>query len=138
MGRIIGIDFGMKRTGLAVTDPLKIIASGLTTVETNQVISYLKNYLASNEVESFVIGYPLNMDGSPAEIAGQTDKFIETLKKNFPALPVEKTDERLTSKMAFQTMIDAGLGKMKRRDKSLVDKISATIILQSYLEKSNK
>ena len=138
MGRIIGIDFGLKRTGIAVTDPLKIIATGLTTIQTPVLMDFLKKYINENEVETIVSGYPMNMDNTPAEIIPQIDKFIEILKKEFPLINIEKMDERMTSRMAFQTMIDAGIGKMKRRDKSLVDKISATIILQSYLEKTQK
>jgi len=137
LARIIGIDYGSKRVGLATTDPLKIIATGLTTVETPGLFPFLSNYILSNEVECFVVGYPVNMDNTPGKFTGEVDKFIDKLKITFPGIAVEHIDERLTSKMAFQTMIDSGIGKMKRRNKSLIDKISATIILQSYLEKTN-
>ena len=134
LSRIIGIDYGLKRVGVAVTDPLQIIAGGLTTVENKNILHFLKDYFLKNEVEAIVVGYPVNMDNTVTEITGEVDKFLDILKKNFPVCPVHKIDERLTSRMASQTILDSGIGKMKRRNKALVDKVSATIILQSYLE----
>jgi len=133
MGKIMALDFGKKRTGIAVTDDLQIIASGLTTVLTPQLISFLKNYLQSETVELFVIGKPKQMDNTDSESEVLIVSFINKLKKVFPNIPIEREDERFTSKMAFQTMIDSGFSKKKRQDKALIDEISATIILQSYL-----
>lgn len=133
MARILGIDYGKKRTGLAVTDPLQLIASGLTTVLTHDLIPYLKKYLAQEEVELVLIGEPKSLDGSDTDATGLVTECIRILKKNFPQLPVKKVDERFTSKMAFQSMLDSGLKKKDRRNKALVDEISATIILQEYL-----
>jgi putative holliday junction resolvase len=138
LGRVIGIDYGLKRVGIAVTDPLKIIAGGLTTVKNEEVMSFLQDYLSKNEVEEIAIGYPVNMNGTEIEMTQHVNRFIVLLNKKFPGVPVIKTDERLTSRMAFQTMLESGISKTKRRDKALVDKISATIILQSYLEKIKK
>lgn len=134
MGRIMAVDYGKKRTGLAVTDELRIIAGALATVPTKEIMDYLRKYAAANKVDIIVVGEPRQMDNSPSEYAAQTDKFVERLKSIFPDISVERVDERFTSKMAFQTMIDAGLGKKDRQNKALVDSISATIILQSYLE----
>ncbi|WP_348716794.1 Holliday junction resolvase RuvX [Tenacibaculum sp. 190130A14a] len=133
MGRILAIDFGKKRTGIAVTDELKIIASGLTTVDTNDLISFLKDYIAKEKVELFVIGKPKQMDNSDSESEQLIMPFINKLVKEIPQIPYKRVDERFTSKMAFQTMIDSGLKKKQRQNKALVDEISATIILQSYL-----
>lgn len=133
MGRILAIDFGTKRTGIAVTDELQIIASGLTTVATSELISFLKSYVDKEQVEVFVIGEPKQLDNSPSESAEAVASFISKLMHHFPQIPVKRVDERFTSKMAFQTMIDSGLSKGKRKDKGLIDEISATIILQSYL-----
>ena len=133
MGRILAIDFGTKRTGLAVTDPMQIIASGLTTVETKELIQYLKAYVNSEDVEKFVVGEPKQMDNTASESEVHIQKFLEKLIKEFPNIPVVRVDERFTSKMAFQTMIDSGLKKKQRQNKALVDEISATLILQSYL-----
>ncbi len=133
MARILAIDYGQKRTGIAVTDELQIIASGLTTVATGELMSFLKKYINEETVELFVLGEPKQMNNEVSESEAHILPFIETLKKEIPSIPVERMDERFTSKMAFQTMIDSGLGKKKRRDKGLVDEISATIILQSYL-----
>lgn len=139
MGRIIAIDYGRKRTGLAATDPLQIVANGLATVPSHEAIGYLLKYTAEEEVEAFVVGYPVQMNNTVSESVKYIDPFIKKLKKEFPGILVELMDERFTSKMAFQTMIDAGLKKKDRRNKELVDSISATIILQSYLEmKKNK
>jgi len=133
MARILAIDFGKKRTGIAVTDELKIIASGLTTVATKDVLSFIKAYVKKESVELFVIGKPRQMNNSDSEIEQYIAPFLELLEKTIPTIPIIRIDERFTSKMAFQTMIDSGLKKKQRRSKGLVDEISATIILQSYL-----
>jgi putative Holliday junction resolvase len=134
MGRIIAIDYGRKRTGLAATDPMQIIANALDTIPSPTVINYLKEYIESEEVDEFVVGYPKQMNNTASESVKYIDPFIKQLKRAFPGKPIELADERFTSKMAFQAMIDAGLGKKDRQNKELVDSISATIILQSYLE----
>jgi putative Holliday junction resolvase len=133
MARILAIDFGKVRTGLAVTDELKIIASGLTTVATKEVIDFLKDYTTKNEVELFLVGEPKQMDYTPSESESLIIPFIGRLKHAFPNMPIKRVDERFTSKMAVQTMIDSGLKKKQRKNKALLDEISATIILQSYL-----
>ncbi|OSY89357.1 Holliday junction resolvase [Tenacibaculum holothuriorum] len=133
MGRILAIDFGKVRTGIAVTDELQIIASGLTTVATKDLIPFLKDYIQKENVELFVLGEPKQMDNSASESEALITPFIEKLSKQIPTIPIHRVDERFTSKMAFQTMIDSGLKKKQRRNKALVDEISATIILQSYL-----
>ncbi len=134
MGRILAIDYGTKRCGIAVTDVLKIIANGLDTVETKSLLHFLNQYGREEEIESFVIGVPVNLDGSPSEIYDEVKRFIEKLKKAFPGKQVFEVDERFTSKMAEQAIRDAGVKKKKRRDKGLIDKVSATIILQEFLE----
>ncbi len=134
MGRVLALDFGKKRTGIAVTDELQIIASGLKTVDTKDLMTFLKEYLNSENVELFVIGEPKQMDYTESESEVLIKKFINQLEKQFPITPIKRIDERFTSKMAFQSMIDGGLGKKKRQDKGLIDKISATIILQTYLD----
>ena len=133
MSRILAIDFGKKRTGIAVTDHLQIIASGLTTVNTGEIYSFLKEYINNEEVELFLVGEPKQMDNTVSESEALIAPFIDKLIKMFPTIPVKRIDERFTSKMAFQTMIDSGLKKKQRQNKALVDEISATIILQSYL-----
>lgn len=133
MGRILAIDYGTKRTGIAVTDEMQIIASGLTTVNTNELLPFLKNYISTETVEKFVVGEPKQMDNTVSESEVFIQKFLEKLNKEIPSIPVERVDERFTSKMAFQTMIDSGLKKKQRQNKALVDEISATLILQSYL-----
>ena len=133
MARILAIDYGKKRTGIAITDELQIIASGLTTVDTSELINFLKRYIKEETVELFVLGEPKQMNNDVSESEALILPLIETLKKEIPSIPIKRVDERFTSKMAFQTMIDSGLGKKKRQDKGLVDEISATIILQSYL-----
>ncbi|KAB1159314.1 Holliday junction resolvase RuvX [Tenacibaculum aiptasiae] len=133
MGRILAIDFGKKRTGIAVTDELQIIASGLTTVNTNELITFLIDYTKKENVELFIIGKPKQMDNTDSQSEELILPFIEKLKKSIPTIPLKRVDERFTSKMAFQTMIDSGLKKKQRQNKALVDEISATIILQSYL-----
>ena len=134
MGRIVAIDFGQKRTGIAVTDPLQIIANSLTTVPSSEVISFLTAYAAKENVDAFVVGYPRQMNNSLSESVRYIDPFIEKLKKTFPDKEVFLVDERFTSKIAVQTMIMGGVKKKDRQNKALVDSISATIILQSYLE----
>ncbi len=139
MGRILAIDYGTKRVGLAVTDPLQMIASPLTTIHSKDVIEFLKDYTTKEEVECFVIGEPKRMNYESSDTEKQIGPFIKALKKNVPGIDVERFDERFTSKIAFQAMIDAGLKKKDRARKELVDKISAAVILQSYLEmKLNK
>lgn len=134
MSRILAIDYGKKRTGLAVTDPLKIIPNGLTTVNTKDVISFLINYVQKESVELIVIGLPIQMNGLPSENQQRVRQFAVQLSKTIPSIPIVFYDERFTSKIAHQTMLDAGLTRKARRDKALVDEISATIILQSYLD----
>lgn len=138
MARILAIDYGSKRVGLAVTDPNQMIATGLATVDTKEIIVFLKTYIGKEPVERFIVGDAMHLDGTPAQSAPMIEAFIKILQKEFPEIPVGRIDERFTSKMAFQTMIDSGIGKMKRRDKKLVDKISAVLILQSYLETKGK
>ncbi|MFS4483263.1 Holliday junction resolvase RuvX [Hyunsoonleella sp. 2307UL5-6] len=133
MPRILAIDYGKIRTGIAVTDELQIIASGLTTVATSDLISFLKEYTSKERVELFLVGEPKQMDNSPSESEVLIIAFLKKLSKVFPKMPVTRVDERFTSKMAFQTMIDSGLKKKQRKNKALVDEISATLILQSYL-----
>ena len=133
MGRILAIDFGKKRTGIAITDELQIIASGLTTVETKLLISFLKDYISRENVELFIIGKPKQMNNNDSESEALILPFIKKLQKEIPQIPLKRVDERFTSNMAFQTMIDGGLKKKQRQDKGLIDEISATIILQSYL-----
>lgn len=133
MGRIVAIDFGLKRTGIAVTDVLKITANGLTTLDTSVVLEFLYNYIQTESVELFVVGEPANLDGSPTHATLSANNFVAELQKKIPDIPVEREDESFTSKMAMQTLIDAGIKKKKRQDKKLLDKISAAIILQSYL-----
>lgn len=134
MGRILAIDYGRKRTGIAVTDPLQIIANGLGTVLTEQLLSFLKEYIKSEDVDLFVVGAPRTVSNEPSENMQYVDSFVKKLKKAFPHIPVELVDERFTSKLAKQTILSAGARKKKRQDKALVDKVSAVIILQSYLE----
>ena len=135
MPRILSIDYGFKRTGLAVTDPLQIIATGLTTVESKQLVPFLKDYFAREEVELIIIGEPKNWDDSDTHATPLVEKCIKQLQKNFPAIPIKKVDERYTSKMAKDAMLEMGLKKMQRRDKKLVDEIAATIMLQEYMQK---
>jgi len=134
MGRIVAIDYGTKRVGLAVTDPLQIIASALDTIHSKDVIAYLKVYNESEGIESFVLGMPKRLDGTPTNATPLVQQFQRLLKKNFPEKPVYLHDERYTSKMALDAMIAGGVKKKDRREKGNIDKVSATIILQSYLE----
>ena len=133
MARILAIDYGLKRSGIAVTDELQIIASGLTTVATADLMAFLKDYTAKEPVELFLVGEPKQMDNTASESEKFIKPFLMQLEKAFPNIPVKRVDERFTSKMAFQTMIDSGLKKNQRKNKALVDEISATLILQSYL-----
>lgn len=134
MGRILSIDYGGKRTGLAVTDPLKIIASGLGTVDTPKLMAYLKDYFARETVELVIIGMPTNWDDSDTHATPLVKKFIAEFKKAFPAIPVKEVDERYTSKLATQAMLQMGLKKKQRQNKKLVDEIAATIMLQEHLQ----
>ncbi len=133
MARILSIDYGKKRTGIAVTDPLQIIANGLATVSTSELFDYLKNYISQEEVERVIIGKPLQTNGLPSENMQRVEQFVNRWRKAMPAIPIEYVDERFTSVLAHQVMIDGGLRKKARQDKALVDRISATIILEDYL-----
>jgi len=135
MPRILSIDYGIKRTGIAVTDEMQIIASGLTTVPSDTLITFLKDYFSKEKVEKVIIGEPKQMDGTPSQSAEIIEKFIKTFKMTFPEMPLDRVDERFTSKMAFQTMIDSGLKKKQRQNKALVDEIAATIMLQDYMNR---
>lgn len=134
MGRILSIDYGKKRTGIAVTDPLKIIAGGVTTVATTDLVKYLTDYIARENVERVIIGEPKQNDGTPSENMSRITPFVNRWEKLFPNIPIELYDERFTSVLAHRAMIDGGLRKKARQNKALVDEISATIILESYLE----
>ena len=138
MARIVGIDYGIKRVGIAVTDPLRIIASPLETIETSKIFDYLKKYCTSEIVDLFIIGYPKDLMNRDMEITKKVDVFINQLKTIFPNTELMKVDERFTSKIAFQTILQTGINKTKRKDKSLIDKISACLLLQSYLELNHK
>ena len=133
MARILALDFGKVRNGIAVTDALQIIASGLTTVATTDLLKFLEDYFAKENVELILVGEPKQKDGSASQSEALIVPFLEKLKKKFSTIPIKRVDERFTSKMAFQTMIDSGLKKKQRQNKALVDEISATLILQSYL-----
>jgi len=133
MSRIIAIDYGKKRTGIAVTDPLRIIASGLKTIATQEIFPFLRNYFSKENVDVALIGEPKQMNGTPSESTDIIEKFAAEFQKEFPAIKIERVDERFTSKIASKTLIDSGLKKRKRQDKSLLDTISATIMLQDYL-----
>ena len=132
MARILSIDFGLKRTGLAVTDPLQIIATGLTTLHSKELIPFLKNYFLKEPVELILIGWPTNWDDSSTHATPLVEKCIKDMQKNFPDMPIKKVDERYTSKMAKDAMLEMGLKKMQRRNKALVDEIAATIMSVSY------
>ena len=134
MARLLSIDYGKKRTGIAVSDPLQLIANGLTTVETSRLFEFLADYLQREEVACIIVGLPKQMNNQPSENMKRIEPFVNRLKKLYPHIPVEYYDERFTSKMAHQTMIDAGLKKKDRQNKELVDEISATILLQGYME----
>lgn len=134
MSRLIAIDYGAKRTGLAVTDPLQIIATALEAVRTHDLLEFLKKYVEKEEVEAFVVGMPRKLDNTDSENAGRVQIFLKALKKTFPQIPIHTHDERFTSSMALQSMIASGSKKSDRRVKGNIDKISATIILQSFME----
>jgi len=136
MGRVVALDFGKVRTGIAVTDELQLIASGLTTVPTKELILFLKTYIEKENVAKIVVGEPKQMNNEPSESEALIIPFLKKLTATFPKIPMERQDERFTSKMAFQTMIDSGLKKKQRQNKALVDEISATIILQAYLNRN--
>lgn len=136
MDRIIGIDYGRKRVGVAVSDPLGIFASALETVHSAKIIEYLKNYAQKETIVRFVVGYPVNMNGAPSEAAKDVDVFLKHLAKAFQDVPVVLEDERFTSVLAHRAMIDGGMKKQDRRNKESVDKISAAIILQSYMDRN--
>ena len=133
MGRILALDYGKVRTGIAVSDELHLIASGLTTVSTKELFDFLKDYVFKEKVECFVVGEPKQMNAEVSESEALIAVFLKKLEKMFPEIPIERVDERFTSKMAFQTMIESGLKKKQRKNKALVDEISATLILQNYL-----
>ncbi len=135
MGRIIALDYGKVRTGIAVTDELQLIASGLTTVETSQLLPFLKQYAGLEEVAGFVVGEPRQMDNSPSEAEALISPFLKELEKAFPGIPIARQDERFTSGMALKSMVEGGLKKKKRRNKALLDEISATLILQAFLNR---
>ena len=135
MNRYVGIDYRRKRVGVAVSDPLGIFASALETVHSAKIIEYLKNYAQNENVVSFVVGYPRNMNGQPSEAAADVDVFLRQLRKAFPTTPIELEDERFTSVLAHRPMIDGGMKKKDRQDKMSVDKISAAIILQSWMDR---
>lgn len=135
MDRIIGIDYGRKRVGVAVSDPLGIFASALETVHSAKIIDYLKNYAQNEKVVRFVVGYPMNLNNKPSEAAADVDIFLKQLAKAFPEIPVVKEDERFTSQLAMQAMIAGGVKKSERRVKGAVDKVSAALILQTWLDR---
>ena len=138
MGRILSIDYGKKRTGIAVTDTLKLIANGLCTVETSTLLDFLADYMKKEDVERIVVGLPKQTNGEPSENMKRIEPFVNRLKKLYPNLPIEYFDERFTSVLAHQTMLDGGLKKKQRQDKGLVDEISATILLQDYMNSSKR
>ena len=138
MSRLIGIDYGRKRTGLAASDPLGIFASALDTVPSAKIIEYLKNYAQKETISGFVVGYPMNLNGAPAEAAKDVDAFLPSLRKAFPGVEISLEDERFTSVLAHRAMIDGGMKYKDRRDKTSVDKISAAIILQGYMDRKSK
>lgn len=135
MGRVLALDFGTKRTGIAITDEMQMIASGLTTVATQELIPFLKNYCEKEIVDCIIVGEPKQRDGMPSQVEDDIQKFLGQLSQAMPHLTVHRVDERFTSKMAFQSMIDSGLKKKQRQNKALIDEISATIILQDYLNR---
>jgi putative Holliday junction resolvase len=137
LARILALDFGLKRTGIAVTDPLQLIASGLTTVATSDLISFLEEYTRQERVERIVVGEPRQLDNQPSEVEGAIEKFLAELKRRIPGLPVSRQDERFTSKIAARSMVEGGMKKKKRREKATLDEISATLILQSFLSSNN-
>jgi putative Holliday junction resolvase len=137
MPRILAIDYGKKRTGIAVTDPLKIIAAALETVETSSLVWWLKQYVAKEQVEKVIIGYPLNLDGTATDATAAVEKFINNFKQVFPTIPIETIDERMSSKMASQQIAQMGLKKKDREKKELIDAVAAAMMLQDYLERQS-
>lgn len=137
MKKIMAIDYGLKRTGLAVTDDLQIIASGLNTVETPKLFEFLKNYFSVNEVEKIIVGLPVKLDGSPTDATPLVIEFIQKFSKIYPSLPLDTVDERFTSKIASQSLIESGMKKKKRENKALLDEVSATLMLQEYLTRKH-
>lgn len=135
MSRVLAIDYGVRRTGIAVTDPLQIIANGLTTVDSRQLLAFIKEYVSREPVERFVVGRPMQTNGRESENLKNVEKFVEQLQKALPDIPITWWDERYTSVLAHQTMLESGIGKMARRNKALVDEISACIILQGWMER---
>lgn len=133
MSRIMAFDYGLKRTGIAVTDELQLIASGLTTVETSTIFTFITNYLKTEKINLFIVGEAKQLNNQPSESEVFIQSFVQKLEITYPTIPIIRIDERFTSKIAFQTMIDSGLSKKQRQNKKLLDEISATIILQSYL-----
>lgn len=138
MGRIIGIDYGTKRCGVATTDPLQIVASALDTVETGGLMAYLEKYIENETVEAVVVGLPFHLNGDPGQLTDTINSFVSRLQEKFPSLQVYQEDERLTSVEAKEIIMASGVGKKKRREKSLVDKISAAIILEQFMKRSGK
>ena len=134
MPRILAIDYGTKRCGIAVTDPLQMIATGLTTVHSKDIIDWLKKYMEKESVEAIVVGDPKNLRGEKTDASEHADGFVTSLKRNFPGMKIARVDERFTSKMATKAILDSGMKKKDRQDKALVDEVSAVIILQSYME----
>ncbi|HTF02667.1 MAG TPA: Holliday junction resolvase RuvX [Bacteroidia bacterium] len=137
MARILAIDYGTKRCGIAVTDPLQMIATGLTTVHSKDIIDWLKKYMEKESVETIVVGDPKNLRGEKTDASEHADGFVTSLKRNFPGMKIARVDERFTSKMATKAILDSGMKKKDRQDKALVDEVSATIMLQSYLEQKH-
>jgi putative holliday junction resolvase len=134
LGRILALDYGLKRVGVAVTDPMQIIANSLTTVETKKILDFLSDYFSKEKVDRLVVGLPKQMNNTPSEAMEYIETFVRTFKIRFPHIPVEYVDERFTSKLAVRAMVEGGVKKKDRRDKALIDSVSATIILQSFLE----
>ena len=135
MARIIALDYGKQRTGIAVTDELQLIASGLATVNTQDLLQFLKDYIAKENIARIVVGEPKQRDNTPSEVEASIRVFLKSLKSSFPLIPIDRQDERFTSKVAVQSMVEAGLKKKQRRNKELIDEISATLILQAYLNR---
>lgn len=138
VNRIIGIDYGRKRTGIAMSDPLMMFASPVETVQTTNIIDYLKKLSQQETIERFVVGYPMNMDNRPSEAAADVDVFLKQLHKHFPEIPVTLEDERFTSVLAHRSLIEGGVRKMARRDKTAVDKVSAALILQTFMDRKSE
>ena len=134
MAKALGIDYGKKRVGIAISDSLQMIAFALTTIDTPNIFTFLKNLLRAEKIDCFIVGEPKNLDGTATDSTEMTEKFVEKLSIKHPNIPIKRIDERFTSKIAKQSILDAGTKKIKRRDKALVDRVSATIILQSYLD----